>query len=211
MNSSKFSVTALMIVVAVFSALTFIFTVKIVNLNNPFPVNEFYEIEGTKYGVRYSTLEPNGIYKGIKSACTLVLEGSYGSDWGLYREGDTLYVNEYVSSDMGLLFCKVVKIDLNTFEKETLLQDALLRGTCASGELVCVSGITLDSNMPAENSLCKLYAMSSNEMRPEGKSAVIYYIDPKTGEVLASFRDDEAMSDDFEARYLERTYAEVAK
>ena len=202
---------ALLIVITAFTVLTFIFTVWIVNMKNPFPVNEFYPIEGTSYGVRYSTYHPNGIYKGTESNSTLVLEGSYGADWGNVREGDTLYTNEYTMTDLGLVLCDLVKIDMGSFAKETVLRDTILRGTCASGELVCVSGFLMPANVPATNPLCALYSMTGKGLDPKQKDAVVLYIDPVTGETLYSERTPDALSDAFDALFLERSLAEVRK
>lgn len=211
MERSKISMNGILIVAVIFSAIIFFFTVWMVNMDNPFPVNEFYPIEGTKYAVKYSTFEPNGIYQGVESANSLVLEGSYGVQWGSYRSGDTFYANEYTMTDLGIVNCRVVKIDLNTFQKEILFTDTVLRGACASGELVCVSGVSVESNFPASNSLIKLLAMTSAEMRPEGNGAVVKFIDPATGGILWSVRDENAVSDDFEERYLNVTLQEARK
>ncbi len=211
MNSSKFSMNAFLIAALFFSALTLLFTVKLLNMKNPFPVNEFHPIEGTKYGIKYSTYEPNGIYEGIESANTQVLEGSFGSEWGAYRINDKLYVNEYTVTDLGIVNCSVAAVDLNTFQKQTLYTDTVLRGVCKSGELVCIGGFTMPSNAPKTNSLTRLYAMTSKELRPEGDSAVVKYLDPADGSVIYSFRDASALSEDFDALYLTKTLSEVRK
>ena len=107
------------------------------------------------------------------------------------------------------MLCQLVRLDLTTGEKEILLRDTILRGRCASGELVCLQGFLMPSNSLKVNSLCRLYAMSSQEIRPEGDSAVVLFVDGTEGEIVYRIRDDEAATDVFEARYLERTLKEV--
>ncbi|MBQ7688792.1 MAG: hypothetical protein IJT27_06205 [Clostridia bacterium] len=211
MNSPKFSVNALLIVVTVFAVITLFVTVGIVNMRNPFPVNEYYPIEDTPYAVRYSTYRPNGIYKGPENTCTLVLEGSFGTDWGIAKSGDTLFANEYTTTDLGLVLCDLVKIDLISFEKEVLMEDTILRGTCSSGEPVCVSGFLMPSDAPQTNPLCALYSMTHAELDPRQQEAEVKYLDPQTGAVLYSERTPDALSDDFDALYLARTLREVRK
>ena len=209
MNETKFSMNALLIVVIIFSALTFFFTVKMVDLASRFPVNEFYQIEDTEYAVRYSSMDPNGIYKGSESVNSLVLEGTYGYDWGLALKDDTLYINEYVTTDAGLLLCDLVKIDLNTVNKEILAKNTILRGSCKSGELVCMRDYIMPANNPKVNSLCKFYAMSAPDLNAMSASARIVYIDPVTAEELYSVVEDTPNAADFNAKYLDRTLDEV--
>jgi len=211
MNPPKFTVNALIIVVTVFAAITMFVTVGVVNLRNPFPVNEYYPIEDTPYAVRYSTYVPNGIYKGPENTCTLVLEGSFGVDWGFVKSGDTLYTNEYTMTDLGLVLCNFVKVDLNSLEKEVLMKDTILRGECGSGELVCVKGFLLPANSPSTNPLCSLYSMTNSGLDPRQQEAEVVYIDPLSGEVLYSELTTAAMSEDFDALYLEPSLEEVQK
>ncbi len=209
MNDSKFTSNALVLVVAVFSAILLFFSIRVVDISHHEAVNDFYPIEGTDLSVCYSSLKPDGLYRGGRTTGTLVLEGTFGYDWGAAVEGDSLYLNEYTATDVGMMLCQLVRVDLSTGEKDVLLRDTILRGRCASGELVCLSGYLMPSDFPATNSLCRLYAMSSPSIRPEGESAVVLYLDPATGRVLSSLRDDEALTDVFESRYLERTRQEV--
>ncbi len=209
MNNTKFTMNSLVIIVIIFAAIGLFFTVKLVNLADRFPINEFVPIEDTDLGIKYSSLEPNGIYRGTENAGTLVIEGTFGYDWGSVLEGDTLFVNEYQSPDLGLLTSDLVKININTLEKEILIKDAVLRGKCASGELVCLSGFIMPSSFPETNSLMKLYGMSSRDILPNGESAIVNYIDPADGTILYSVRDDEANTDKFEEKYLQTTLEEV--
>jgi len=206
---TKFTTNALVLVVAIFSAILFLFSIKVVDLSDRTAVNDYYPIEGTDLAVRYSSLSPNGLYQGGQTTGTLVLEGTFGHDWGAAVEGNSLYLNEYTSTDVGVMLCQLVRLDLTTHEKELLRRDTILRGRCASGELVCLGGYLIPVDFPATNSLCRLYAMSSPEIRPEEAGAVVLYLSPDTGEVLWSVRDDRAQEDDFESRYLQRTLQEV--
>jgi len=206
MKSPKFSLNAFIAVVMLFSVIGFFFTVKMVNLADRYPVNEYTVIEGTNLAVRYSNLEENGICEGSAEKAVLKLPGNYGADWGAFVSGNSLFINEYTSTKFGMMLCNVVKIDLQTYEKETVLEDAILRGRCASGEPVCVSGCMLPSDFPETNSLCKLYGMTAAE-----HDVTVLYLDPETAEVVASVHDDAAMKVNFEKCYLNRTLEEVAE
>ena len=208
MNRTKFSMNALLLIVIIFSALAFVFTVVLVDLADRTPVNDYNPIEGTDYAIRYSSLEPNGLYKGSENTCVLVAEGNFGSDWGAFAVGDKLYLNEYTSTDLGLLLCDIVGIDLNTGEKTVLYRDTVLRGQCASGELVCVAGCMLPADFPETNSLCRLYRLTRKDAAsPDGGEVI--FLDPQTLSVVYSAQDDNVFSDGFEARYLQKPLAEV--
>ena len=209
MNNTKFTMNALLIVVMIFAAIGLFFTIKLVNMADRLPVNDFYNIEGTDLSIRYSSLEPSGIYRGNENSHTLVMEGNYGYDWGAIADGDSLYINEYTGTDLGLILCNLVKIDLNTFEKETLYKDTILRGRCKSGELVLMKGYIMPSNAPRNNSLIKFYSMASPDIRTDDNSAVVVYLDPSTGEEVYSLKDKSAKTDTFDSRFIERTLEEV--
>lgn len=206
---TKFTTNAFVLVVAIFSAILFFFSIKVVDLSHHEVANDYYPIEGTDLAVRYSNLKPNGLYRGSQTTGTLVLEGTFGYDWGATAEGNSLYLNEYTSTDVGVMLCQLVRVDLTTCEKDVLRRDTILRGRCASGELVCLGGYLMPADFPATNPLCRLYALSSPELRPEGSSAVVLFLDPDSGDVLYSVRDDEALTDVFDSRYLNRTLQEV--
>ena len=208
MRESKFTLNAFLLVVIIFSALAFFVTVKLTAMADRTPINSFSPIEGTELAVRYSSLEPNGIYRGSENVNTLVLEGNFGTDWGAAAVGDRLYLNAYRSTDLGILLSDVVCVDLRTFQKEVLLQNAILRGRCASGELVCLRGAMLPANHPQNNALCRLYSLTDTTLSPEG-DAMVVYLDPDTGRILYEVRDDTAQGGDFETRYLGRTLQEV--
>lgn len=209
MNSPKFNLNALLVIVTVFTAITLFVTVGVVNMRNPFPVNEYHPIKGTKYAVVYSTYKENGIYTGPKNSCTLVLEGSFGAEWGLVTAGDAIYTNEYRMTDLGLVICDLIKVDMDTFNKETLMTDAILRGTCASGEMVCVEGFLMPSNSPATNPLCSLYSMTRSGLDVKQQEAEVLWLDPDTGEILYRKTTPDALSDDFDAIFLQKTLEEA--
>ena len=209
MRETKFSMNALLLVVIIFSAITFFVSIKVVDLADHRAINDFYPVEGTKVAVRYSSIYPNGIYEGDKTNGKLKVEGDFGHDWGAAAVGNQLYLNEYTRTDMGMMMCQVVRVDLNTYEKEVLWRDAILRGRCASGELVCLRGFLMPASFPESNSLCRLYAMSSADIRPENGDALVTYVDGESGEILYSVRDRETQTDAFDSLYLERTLEEV--
>ncbi len=209
MKKTKFTLNSFILIVIIFSVIAFFFTVKLTNMSDRFPVNEFYPIENSDLAVRYSSLDGNGIYKGDENTCVLELEGTYGSGWGAFLQGDCLYTNEYKSTDLGLIKCDLVKINTTTFEKELLYKDTVLRGVNKSGELVCQNGCIIESNHPKTNSLCSLYAMSSKNINPSSDSADVIFINPETGEAVYIVNDENALSDDFEERYINSSLEEV--
>ena len=206
MRSPKLSVNALLLVLLIFGGFTFFITVFIVRMADRSGVNTFNPVEGTDYAIRYSSLEPNGLYQGNEVVNSLVVKGNFGFDWGAALEGERLYLNEYKTSNMGVMHSNLVRVDLTTKQKETLLTDAILRGKCASGELVCVRGVLLPANKPESNILCKFYALAAPGLHD---GAEVLFLDPAIGEIVYRVRDDEAMSNAFEARYLKRTLEEV--
>ena len=84
----------------------------------------------------------------------------------------------------------------------------MLRGKCASGELVCVSGCMLPADFPETNSLCRLYRLTRKDAAsPDGGEVI--FLDPQTLSVVHTAQDDNVFSDGFEARYLQKPLAEV--
>ena len=206
MRSPKLSVNTLLLILLIFGGFTFFITLFIVRMADRTGVNTFNPVEGTDYAIRYSSLEPNGLYQGNEVVNSLVVKGNFGFDWGAALEGERLYLNEYNTSDMGVMHSNLVCVDLTAKRKETLLTDAILRGKCASGELVCVRGVLLPANEPESNVLCKFYALTAPGLHD---GAEVLFLDPATGEIVYSVRDDGAMTEAFEARYLGRTLEEV--
>ena len=209
MNNSKFSVNALVLIVLIFSAIGMFFTIRLVTMADRSVVNVFEPIEGTELSVRYSTFAEDGLYTGDAVNGTLKLAGRYGYGWGAAVFGDRLIINELRSTPFGMTVPSVVCVDLNTFEKTTLLKNATLRGVCASGEPVCLAECMSPSDFPKTNALSRLYAAGSR-IRPESDAATVVWLDPETGEVLFRLRDGDALTCDFESRYLDRTLGEAA-
>ena len=215
MNDAKFSMNALLLIVIIFTAIGFFFTVKLAKLADHSIVGEYYPIEGTDLGVKYAAGEPSGVYRGGRNSRDLKLEGLFGYDWGAAAAGDSLWINEYTKTDLGLMHCRVIRVDLREFSTETLSEDTVLRGRSASGELVCLGGCLLPVNSPAVNPLCRLYALSDRAMYAEGSRlsltgdwGEVLYVDPETGEVLLRSWDDE-VSASFDEKYLNRSPEEA--
>ena len=206
MNKAKFSMNALLLIVIIFSALAFFFTIVMVNLADRTAVNEYIPLEGTDYAIRYSSLEPSGLYQGPENTCRLVTEGEFGSEWGACKVGDVLYLNEYRSTELGVLLCDLVRIDLTTHEKTVLYRDTILRGTCASGELVCVRGAMLPADFPETNPLCRLYRLTAKDA---GNGAQVLFLDPQTLEEAYTVTVSDPGSPIFEKQYLQKTLTEV--
>lgn len=119
----------------------------------------------------------------------LKLKGTFGFDWGAAVEGNYLYLNEYANSELGTRTCNLVRVDMTTFEKTIVAKDAILRGRCASGELVCLRGYIMPASCPATNSLAKLYSVASEHLKADGRSALVTFIDPVDGNIIYSVRD----------------------
>ena len=208
MEQPKFTLNSLIIVTSIFMAMTLFFSVTIVNMADWAAVNDYYEIEGTDLGILYSDIKPSGIYRGSKNAGTLVLEGNFSHDWGIVKSDGRLYLNEYRSTAMGIMTSRLMQIDLDTLEADVVLDEAVLRGACRSGELVCLAGAMLPSNRPETNVLCKLYGMTSEALAPGGEASIVF-VDPKTGEVVWRVDGVDASGEDFEGLYLERSLEEI--
>ena len=217
MNGTKFTMNALVLVVTIFIAIGFFFTVKLARLADHSIVNEYYPIEGTDYGVRYGKDPVSGIYRGPEYSRDLKLAGEFGYDWGAAAAGDNLWINEYTKTDLGVMHCRVVRVDLGDFSTEILGEDTVLRGRTPAGELVCLGGCLLPVNSPEVNPLCALYSLTDRSMyieedrwaiSPAGDWGQVLYVDPEMGKVLLRSWDDE-VSDSFEEKYLLRSLEEV--
>jgi hypothetical protein len=209
MKESKFSLNRILVIVIIFSAIAFLVMVKLVNTSSfRVPVNDFYPIEDTELAIKYSSLQKSGIYKGDENTGELVLEGTFGYDWGLAVEGDSLYLNEIKMTDIGFVVTELVKVDMNTFEKQVVLKDALLRGKCKSGELVCFVNYTMPSNKPETNALCTLYNMYSDSVTPPGEVTVAF-LDAENGQIVYTEKQKEMKDSIFNAKYINRTLSEV--
>ena len=210
MNNSKFTMNALMVIVLVFSVIAMLLTIGAYDIGkHAFLVSDYDAIEGTDFAIRYSTKEISGLYRGPRYEDELVLEGNFGYDRGTTVSEGYLYLNEYNYSNLDLVFCDAVVVDTQTFEKRVLAKNAMLRGQCASGELVCRGECMMQLNAPYTNSLCKLYCMTSTQLDPLSKRATVLFIDPSSGEVVYSAADEDGLSGDFDERWLSRTLEEV--
>ena len=204
MGRAKFSMNAFLLVVLIIAGIYFFFTVKLVDMADHRAVNDFYPVEGTDFSVRYSSRKPNGVYQGDRVNGVLRLAGDFGYDWGCAAADGALYLNEYRSTDLGLMLCDLVRVDTATFEKTLLAADTVLRGQCASGERVCLAGTMLSSDLPETNRLCRLYAMTGG-----GGECLVLFLDPASGQVVYSVREPEPLRADLEGKYLSRTLGEV--
>lgn len=208
MPAPKFSLNAFLLVVLLAAAMVFFITVTVTDLADRTAVNTFSPIEGTELAVRYSSLEPNGIYRGSENVNTLLLKGNFGTDWGAAAEGDAVYLNEYDETDLGVMLCSVVRVQVPDMQKTVLLRNAVLRGRCASGELVCTCGLMLPSNNPEDSALCMLWRLTDSSVRSGGEPERVLFLDPQTGQAVYETACD-AAEQDFDARFLSRTLEEV--
>lgn len=212
MRQSKFTFQAFLLIVLIFSVMAFFFTLFLSGMAdkawNPH-VNDSYEIEGTDLTIRYSDKKGNGIFEGDQINGVLKVEGSFGHDWGIALEGDYLYLNEYRTSTLGMMFCQLVRINLQTYEKEILMNNTILRGQCTSGELVCVSDILMPSMQPQTNELCRLYAMTDGNIDLQSNGGTILFIDPTDTTVVYETEGEDVLSDDFVALYLDHSLEEI--
>ena len=212
MNNTKFTMNALLVIVTVFSAIGLFFTVGIYDMGQHYYLVTDYEaIEGTDLSIRYSNKDPSGIYRGQRYSDELMLEGEFGYDKGTTYSNGKLYLNEYHYSDSGLALCDAVCVDTDSFEKTVIMKNGMLRGLCASGELVCRGNCLMQSNMPDTNSLCRLYAMTPTKIDPLSESATALFIDPASGDVVYTAEDDSSSAEEFDERWLSRTLEEVRK
>lgn len=210
LRNEKLTFNGLIMALIIFSALAFFVSVKMTGMADRTAINVYSKIDGTEdLAIRYSNLEPDGIYKGSENNNELLVEGTFGYDWGCVVEGDYLYVNEYRTSDLGVLISKLVKINLKTLEKQTLYNNTVLRGKCASGELVATSDYLLPANKPETNRFCKLYNLTAASSSSERE--MVLYINPENGEIVFSTPQSPGIKESFEERYLERTLEEVMK
>lgn len=201
---------SLVIIAIIFSAMLFFFTIAMVDMANPYAQNDFYPIEGTDHlAIKHSSIEPNGIYRGSENTAVLVLEGTYGNDWGTTLSGESLYLNEYCMTTVGMIIPEIVRIDINTLEKKILYKNAMIRGHCASGEMVLIEGYVMPSNSPETNSLLRFYSMSDKDINPGSNICSILFMDPETGEVVFTLEKQPIIEKSFESKYLDRTLEEI--
>ena len=110
---------------------------------------------------------------------------------------------------VGMIIPEIVKVNVDTLEKEVLFKDAMIRGRCASGEMVCLESYIVPSNSPKTNSLLKFYTMSDTNLKPDGNTSDIIFIDPATGEEVFRLEDQPIIEKTFAQEYLERSLDEI--
>ena len=207
MRETKLSLNGVLIAISVFAALAFFVVVKLTSMADRTAINSFNRIEGTDLAIVYSNLEPDGLYRGDGTNKELLVEGTFGYDWGAIIDGDYIYINEYSTSDLGLVVSKLVRINIKTLEKEILCGNTLLRGRCESGELVALSNYMLDANKPKTNRFCKLYNIGLNV--DSENNATVIYINPENGETVYSVTQRLMKKESFDERYINCTLEEV--
>ena len=170
---------------------------------------QFADVVGELDGVEIIRIFQNDEFGAVRlrNGRPHLREGEFGHDWGAAACGDSLYINEYRISDLNLLFCDLALVDTSDLTKQTLFRNTILRGRCASGELVCVSDYMPPSSYPDANPLCSLYGFSSAELC-DGQE--ILFIDPETAEVVRTLPFDGA-EEGFEDRYFSKTLEEIQK
>ena len=209
MKGEKFTFNSLILVVILITGIFFFFSVKVVEVAEHTAEFEFIPIEGTDLSVCYSNLRTNGIYSGDRVTGELVVPGDFGHDWGAAAEDGVIYINEYTRTSLNLMKCRIAKIEIDGFRKSVYMDDAMLRGRCASGELVLLSGFLMPSGYPKTNPLLMLYGMSSPTVRTDEDGGLVSFVDPKTGSVLYSVWADSNLIDRFDEVFLSRTLEEV--
>ena len=110
---------------------------------------------------------------------------------------------------VGMIIPEIVRVDINTLEKEILYKDAMIRGRCASGEMVCLEGYVMPSNFPETNSLLKFYSMSEKDLNPGANICNVTYIDPETGEAVLTLEEQPIIEKSFESKYIDCTLDEI--
>lgn len=208
MHEPRFNLNSFILIALIFSAIGYFFTVGLGGIADWSAVNDFYQIEGCDYAIVYSDIKEDGIYEGRYEAdAELRLEGSFGHDWGAFYDEPYLYVNRYDSTDMGFIRTSVVRIDTRDWSEERLLDDAIIRGTCRSGELVCLAGFALPATFPETNPLAGLYAIGGEgSAAGEGKLELIL-IDPSSSELAGTAIVHPGT--DYVGGYLELTLDEI--
>ena len=194
-----------MLIVIIFSSIVLFVGVSMVDMAAVLPVHDEYRIEGTDYFVRYSSYLPYGLYRWGDLLC----EGSFGYDWGAEYTGDAFYCNEYDTTDFGLMTCSVVKIDMTTFNKETLIRDAMIRGKCKSGELIIFDGYVSPSWNPDVNPLRSVMRVGNGVIPQESYGANVEWFDIESEKVVYSVFDPNALEDGGDEGYLSLTLEEA--
>ena len=205
MKKTKFTFNSLLLIVAVFSAIILFVMVTLYDFAVRVSYEEEFPVEGTEYVIRNSNLRPDGLYRQNDLLC----EGTFGYEWGAAKVGNYIYCNEYENTKLGFLTSDLVRIDLDTLEKETVSKNTLLRGKCASGELVCFEGYVDMTWFPETNSLRQLMRVADPDVQPEPQGAIVVFLDPDTGAEEYRVTDPEALTDESAEKYLSTALEEV--
>ena len=163
MKGEKFTFNSLILVVILITGIFFFFSVKVVEVAEHTAEFEFIPIEGTDLSVCYSNLRTNGIYSGDRVTGELVVPGDFGHDWGAAAEDGVIYINEYTRTSLNLMKCRIAKVEIDGFRKSVYMDDAMLRGRCASGTACTPPGarsaqrlsyaLRVSQNQPAVNAV----------------------------------------------------------
>jgi len=210
MDSRKYTMNSFVLTVILFSAIFLFFTVTVSDMADTHVINENYPLEDTGYYIRYTTHIPSGIYDGEGQGAHLLLEGSYGHDWGAYVSGDTLYCNEYHTTTLGYMTTNVVKINLKDFSKEVLYEDCMVRGVIASGELLLYDNVVMPNWFPKSNPLCLMYDISGKGDPLDSLEATVVLYDITAAKEVYRKDDTLAQSDKRVEFYLSKTLQELA-
>ena len=211
-NKSRFTMNALVVIVIAFSAIGLFFTVGIYDMGSHVRlVSDYQPIGDTGLSIIYSTKETCGIYRGTRYDNELVLEGNFVYDPQTAVSDGRLYLNEYRYSNADLMFCDAVCVDTESFEKTVIMKDAMILGCCGSGELVCFGSCLLQTDHPDVNSLCRLYGMTSPDLDPASKGAVVSFIEPASGEIVCSEGVEGVLTESLREQLLSRDLEEVRK
>lgn len=205
MSRSKFNLNSLILVIIVLSVITFAVILSANKLSRWVHYRDDQQIEGTDLIIRYSGAEKSGIYRGDK----LMIEGKFGQEWDSVVVDGVLYGNEYSVTTFDMMKCNFVAVDLETFEKTLIAENASIRGICESGEIVYLTGFLPPTWYSDTNKLRTLCCMGDCAFTAEYEGAGINYYDVSKGETVYSLVDTEALASDRMTSYLERSLEEV--
>ena len=67
----------------------------------------------------------------------------------------------------------------------------------------------MPSLQPKTNEMARLYAMTSANVDPKSDKGTVLFIDPSDTKILYETEDDDVLSDNFDAFYLDHTLEEI--
>ena len=203
MKKTRFTLNSFIFIIMLFSALYLFITVDLYDMSDRSVTRANYPIGDTGYYVRYSSRDESGISLGDDLYSPVILGGYFGYDWGAAICGDWLYCNEYKNTRLGFTSSDLVRIRLSDMTKEVIAENAMLRGRCSDGSLLCYEGVVTANWFPQTNPLYSLYAASDGRLG-SGEGAFVHVLDPSGEKDLELGYDPGALSDEREAYYLER-------